>query len=177
MQIQDLQNNSSLPIHSAALPTANYVVYFLSRNGQIVYIGKSSITRYARRVYKHSENKDFDRVDVMPVSNSESETLELERGLISMYRPEYNIVHNYTNPKWVFQASQRIASEPSTEALNHINWMQILIRLCFGAMLLYGLVMSIPIISLLAVLLFVGMNLTGMLQTYIAFLDESNTLC
>jgi len=155
MQIEELQTSLNRPIYSAALPTHKYVVYFLSREGEIVYVGKSSIRGYARRVYHHTKDKQFDQVNVMPVSNSESDALEIERGFISMYRPEYNIVYNETNVEWIFKVANNFASPLKPKQGYDIDYKQLLAKLFFLSMIAYGFVFEMQISALLIMLIFI----------------------
>lgn len=70
----------SIPVQSG--------IYFLIREGVIVYVGKSG--NVYRRVSDHTKTKEFDRISVIECS---AESLDaLERVYIKKFKPVLNIV-------------------------------------------------------------------------------------
>lgn len=67
-------------------------IYFLIRNNQIVYIGKS--TTLAFRLQEHRRGKDFNRVFF--IECEEDELLELEKRYIKKFAPPLNKKQNPT---------------------------------------------------------------------------------
>lgn len=49
-QIEELKKSMAYEIQGAPVPRSRYLVYFLSRDGIIVYIGKSSDRGYTNRL-------------------------------------------------------------------------------------------------------------------------------
>lgn len=67
-----------------------WLVYFLVRSGEIVYIGKSSDSGFKARLLVHKQDKEFDGYFVIDEIPSENIALDVEKGLISLIRPECN---------------------------------------------------------------------------------------
>ena len=170
MQIEELKQRIVYNVQRSIKPSKGFVVYFLSKAGVIVYIGKSSARGYARRVEAHKQSKDFDRVDVMCVSDSESKTLDVEKGLISMYRPKYNIMHCYTDLTAIDRAlsilkeKAPIRSEPNKPSK---MFDFVLFSLISVAMVFY--VYGSPVISLLLILTAIKFATKGMIPKYIQY--------
>jgi len=74
-----------------------YLIYFLLRGSEIVYIGKTSNKRLPQRLQSHLKNKDFDSFAIMLAGADERSTLKAEAGFISLVKPEYNIDKVSTN--------------------------------------------------------------------------------
>ena len=68
-------------------------VYFLLRQGRVVYVGKSC-SLWPGRIHQHIEagDKSFDDVWYLPVDAGSVD--EVERAFIRRFRPEYNRAHN-----------------------------------------------------------------------------------
>jgi hypothetical protein len=71
-------------------------VYFLHRQGNIVYVGMSTVNCMERILRHYNEGvKDFDSFSVRRLESlSDKQVVEHEVFLIKKHTPEYNIVHN-----------------------------------------------------------------------------------
>lgn len=67
-----------------------YLIYFLICQGQIVYVGKSSEGGLSGRLRTHQADKEFDSYFTVNGIPDEAHALELEKGFISLLRPQYN---------------------------------------------------------------------------------------
>ena len=70
-----------------SIPRVSYYVYFLYRNCEIVYIGKT--TNPTQRIGAHASTKKFDGAECFELS-SESEMDSVESELIMKYQPILN---------------------------------------------------------------------------------------
>lgn len=71
-------------------------IYFLYKNGEIVYVGMSE-TNVMTRITRHFDDadKDFDHFSIQAHPKmSRRQLLGKEKALIRRYNPKYNIVHN-----------------------------------------------------------------------------------
>jgi len=70
-------------------------VYFLHRNGQIVYVGMSTVNCMERVLIHYNSGKDFDSFSIRRLAFLSEKQLRLyERFLIEKFKPEYNTIHN-----------------------------------------------------------------------------------
>lgn len=77
---------------TSVLDSGQGVIYFLTRKGEIVYVGKSTIYASPGRIqwHKGKSRKDFDSFYIYPVLLQNEELFKLEAGLICLINPEYN---------------------------------------------------------------------------------------
>lgn len=68
-----------------------WLVYFLvDEKDEIVYVGKSSSTRFGERLRSHCKNKNFSRYFIKTGPRDEVEAYNLEGAFITLLRPKYN---------------------------------------------------------------------------------------
>jgi len=77
---------------STFLSCHHYYLYFLLNNGEIVYIGQSTLYPAARIRQHASSNKEFDSAVPFMVNDCKNKTelTDLEAYLIIKYKPKYN---------------------------------------------------------------------------------------
>lgn len=92
-------------------PSMNPGVYFLLDKREVVYIGQS--TSVLSRMVGHND-KVFDDVRMIEVAEAPTR-LELERALISEFKPKYNILGTGRTPPKTAQAIAARLSEMATE--------------------------------------------------------------
>jgi excinuclease UvrABC nuclease subunit len=66
-------------------------VYFLCKNGEVVYIGKS-YNIFSNRHGKHRGWKDYDQVYAVIVNSDKLHNFELR--MIKQFKPVYNVCNN-----------------------------------------------------------------------------------
>ena len=76
-----------------------FLLYFLVRSEVIVYVGKSNEFGFSGRLRSHKADKDYDSYFTMNGISNEAQALELEKGFISLIRPEYNKADKAVNIK------------------------------------------------------------------------------
>lgn len=84
-------NSVDKAIHFELKSIPKNVIYFLTNNKVVVYIGKSTKGGFAKRLQHHYNDKDkvFDDVYIMSIETSK-EAYNLEQGLIVIFNPRYN---------------------------------------------------------------------------------------
>jgi predicted GIY-YIG superfamily endonuclease len=81
-------------------------IYFLVKDKEIVYIGKSC--NLLSRINNHCKNKEFDKIFYRPLENYKGiELTKLEKALIRAVRPKYN-KENLLNSPFNFQDNAQI---------------------------------------------------------------------
>lgn len=100
MNINEFLKKTSIPIGIApAKVERTLLIYFLlSEIGEILYIGKTSISSFRGRMKAHHKEKEFYQVAYFLTGLSEEETLTIESGLIGAIKPPYNKVDIFTHP-------------------------------------------------------------------------------
>jgi hypothetical protein len=79
------------------MPIINFpVIYYLIRDGKVVYIGSSKHTFY-NRISRHLKDKKFDKILYKKCDNTTLIDAEIEE--IRKYKPEYNKNHYPTLEK------------------------------------------------------------------------------
>jgi hypothetical protein len=68
-----------------------WLIYFLVKGENIVYVGKSSESGLSGRLSSHKAEKDFDRFFIIDNIESEAKALKIETGFICLLKPAYNV--------------------------------------------------------------------------------------
>lgn len=71
--------------------TKNYLIYFLIKNDDVVYVGQT--TQNLLRPFSHKD-KDFDTVKILYQSQDKKALNKIEEFFIKKYNPKYNRVFN-----------------------------------------------------------------------------------
>lgn len=103
-------------------------LYFLYKQGELVYIGKSNNIFYRVGMHIHENAKDFDSFEYQIVED-ENERSNLEGYLIEVFKPKYN---EKLEPNNIFDKNKKhnydYALDCATEAyeiINKYNWIPI----------------------------------------------------
>lgn len=75
------------------IPNRRWLVYILINKSEVVYIGKSDVSGYSRRLQSHKDKFTFTESRFIEVGESEQMALDVEKGLISACKPKHNTIH------------------------------------------------------------------------------------
>lgn len=89
LQLTRIKSLCKFPYAEYNICTIPPVVYFLCREGKIVYIGQSNNFSLRIRAHKSDENKKFDEIYFFPCHMNLLN--KVESSLIKEFQPEYNI--------------------------------------------------------------------------------------
>jgi predicted GIY-YIG superfamily endonuclease len=96
-------------------------IYFLTKNDELMYIGKSN-GNFLSRINEHIKNKDFDNVYYKSFM-SEKIASEQEKQLITKYRPSLNKEYIFNNAKYEIYdlKTEEVIIDTKENLLNKLN--------------------------------------------------------
>ena len=165
MNARNFMSGTPLDFTRVAILEKNWVVYLLVKNGEIIYVGKSSYTRYAHRIKQHMKNKQFDDVYVAQVSDSEYKTLAVESSFISMLQPKYNIAGNSFDYSKI---SKGLAIVNENQPKKNIDWFKLVGYISiFVGTISYTTTPIVPLWIVISYMLYIFyITITGLIQYY-----------
>jgi hypothetical protein len=119
MKVSEFSAQFNIEANLKSVDDDPYLLYFLVKDGAIVYVGKSNEFGFSGRLRSHKADKDYDSYFTMNSISNEAQALELEKGFISLIRPEYNKAEKAVNMRAIRALIQYVTSAPKSYVPQH----------------------------------------------------------
>jgi len=114
MKVSEFSAQFNIQANLKSVNDDPFLLYFLVKDGVIVYVGKSNEFGFSGRLRSHKADKEYDSYFTMNGISNEAQALELEKGFISLIRPECNKAEKAVNMRAIRALIQYVTAAPKS---------------------------------------------------------------